>query len=153
MRALSPRSTAAVALACGVLMLGTAGPAAAYSSSDYQKDGIAATNKQRTDRDLDALAKNACLQKFAVRQARKEAKADKMFHQPMNPIMKKCGLDHVGENVAYGFPTGQAVVDAWMNSPEHKANILDKGFTLIGFGAAQSEDGTWYASEVFGHLL
>ncbi|GAA4118145.1 hypothetical protein GCM10022215_19390 [Nocardioides fonticola] len=150
MHFLSPRSSAAVAAACSVLVVGLAGPAAAATSAEYQKDGIAATNHERTSRSIKALTKDSCLQKMAVKQARKEAKANSMFHQSMNPIMQKCGMNLVGENVAYGFSSGQAVVNAWMNSPEHKANILESRFTRIGFGARQSASGVWFVSEVFG---
>lgn len=147
---LSPQSTASVLAACSLLVVGLAGPAAALSSSEYQKDGIAATNRERSDRGIDTLRKNTCLQKLAVKQARKQAKANSMAHQPMGPIMRKCGMNQVGENVAYGLSSGQAVVAAWMNSAPHRANILDERFTRIGFGARQSADGTWYVSEVFG---
>lgn len=39
-----------------------------------------------------------------------------------------------GENIAKGYRTPQAVVDGWMNSPGHRANILNSGFTRIGVG-------------------
>lgn len=39
-----------------------------------------------------------------------------------------------GENIAYGTRSASATVDAWMNSPGHKANILSDGFTQAGFG-------------------
>ncbi len=41
-----------------------------------------------------------------------------------------------GENLAYGFATSSGVVTGWMNSPGHKANILDSGFAHVGFGIA-----------------
>jgi len=37
-----------------------------------------------------------------------------------------------GENLAYGQQDAQELVTAWMNSPEHKANILDKNYTEQG---------------------
>ena len=39
-----------------------------------------------------------------------------------------------GENVAYGYSTADAVMAAWMNSPPHKANILNCNFKQIGMG-------------------
>ena len=56
----------------------------------------------------------------------------------------------VGENVAYGYSNGKAAVSAWMKSPGHKANILNKDYRLIAVGAAQDEDGRWYVAQVFG---
>lgn len=42
-----------------------------------------------------------------------------------------------GENVAYGYSTAQQVMDGWMSSPGHRANILNCGFKEIGVGLAQ----------------
>lgn len=39
-----------------------------------------------------------------------------------------------GENIAMGYPTPEAVVNGWMNSPGHRANILNRSFTTIGVG-------------------
>jgi hypothetical protein len=38
-----------------------------------------------------------------------------------------------GENLAKNYPTSQATVDAWMNSPTHRENILNKEYTDVGF--------------------
>lgn len=44
----------------------------------------------------------------------------------------------VGENLALGgFPTDADVVAAWMNSPGHKANVIDTSYTEIGVGVAK----------------
>ncbi|MEU5903082.1 CAP domain-containing protein [Micromonospora sp. NPDC047527] len=49
-----------------------------------------------------------------------------------------------GENVAYNQPTPEAVMDAWMNSPGHRANILNCAFTEIGIGRADNGDGPYW---------
>ncbi|MFF5179741.1 CAP domain-containing protein [Micromonospora sp. NPDC000316] len=49
-----------------------------------------------------------------------------------------------GENVAYNQPTPEAVMDAWMNSPGHRANILNCAFTEIGVGRADTGDGPYW---------
>ncbi|TKG96387.1 CAP domain-containing protein [Puteibacter caeruleilacunae] len=41
---------------------------------------------------------------------------------------------YVGENVAYGFPTEKAVVEAWLDSPGHCRNIMNKNYTEMGVG-------------------
>src|SRR6266496_4734286 len=43
-----------------------------------------------------------------------------------------------GENLAYGFSTSDQVVTAWMNSEEHRDNVLG-GYTDVGFGFANGE--------------
>lgn len=51
-------------------------------------------------------------------------------------MIKAFGLSYktAGENIAYGQRTPQEVMNAWMNSPGHRANILNAGFTRIGVG-------------------
>ena len=51
-------------------------------------------------------------------------------------MMKAFGLSYraAGENIAYGQRSPQAVVDAWMNSSGHRANILNASYTQIGVG-------------------
>jgi uncharacterized protein YkwD len=56
----------------------------------------------------------------------------------------------LAENIAYGFRTGVEVVVAWMNSPEHRANLLNCNATAVGVGAAYAADGTPYFTEDFG---
>lgn len=45
-----------------------------------------------------------------------------------------------GENLAYGFTTSNDAVTGWMNSPSHRENLLDTGFTQVGFGFANGAD-------------
>ncbi len=49
-----------------------------------------------------------------------------------------------GENVAAGYGSAAGVVDGWMNSAGHRANILNPAFTRIGVAIATSADGTPY---------
>ena len=53
-----------------------------------------------------------------------------------------------GENIAQGQRSAQAVHQAWMNSPGHRANILNCGFTAIGVGLNQS---AWTWTQDFGY--
>ena len=43
-----------------------------------------------------------------------------------------------GENLAYGFNSSNAIMNGWMNSPEHRTNVLNKVFTQVGFGIANA---------------
>ena len=54
-----------------------------------------------------------------------------------------------GENIAMGQPTAASVMNAWMNSPGHKANILSVNFTEIGVGVAKDASGTIYWTQQF----
>jgi uncharacterized protein YkwD len=43
-----------------------------------------------------------------------------------------------GENLAYGFESSDSIMNGWMNSAEHRVNVLDDVFTQVGFGIAKS---------------
>ncbi len=47
------------------------------------------------------------------------------------------GYRTAGENIAVGYPDAQTVMDGWMNSPGHRRNILDCGYTELGVGYAE----------------
>ncbi len=117
----------------------------------YQKQARAATNNKREAHDLVRLRQGKCVQRFAVRQARRMANQDRMFHQDLGRVLNRCGLTGAGENVAYGYPTGRQVVRAWMRSKGHRANILEPSFRILGMAMRRSDSGTPYAAQVFGH--
>ena len=54
-----------------------------------------------------------------------------------------------GENIAKGYATPQAVVNGWMNSSGHRANILGSQYTSMGVGYAVSASGKPYWVQVF----
>lgn len=148
--ALAPLVGLAVGAASWLVPAAASAPAASEATT-YQRQAIGATNAQRRDHGRVTLQRRDCVQKFAVRQAKRMAAADEMFHQELGPILRSCGLDLAGENVAVGYPSGTSVVNAgWMRSPPHRHNILRRHYRVIGLGARQSHDGTWYASQVFG---
>ena len=61
----------------------------------------------------------------------------------------KAGLSARAENIAYGQPDPAAVMDAWMNSAGHRANILDCSLTRLGVGVAEGSGGPWW-TQLFG---
>lgn len=61
---------------------------------------------------------------------------DRMIIEGYNP---KTG----GENVAYGYSTAEEVVQGWMNSSGHRANILNTTWTEVGYGVAGNNSKYW----------
>ncbi|MEU1128224.1 CAP domain-containing protein, partial [Streptomyces sp. NPDC005899] len=57
-----------------------------------------------------------------------------------------------GENIAKGQPTAAAVMESWMNSPGHRANILNCAFEEIGIGRQDSDSGPVW-TQAFGAAL
>ncbi|HEX4867740.1 MAG TPA: CAP domain-containing protein [Acidimicrobiales bacterium] len=58
------------------------------------------------------------------------------------------GWTLLGENVGVGYSL-QQIQDAYMNSPAHRANILDRRFTHVGYGVAYGADGRIYSVQYF----
>ena len=54
-----------------------------------------------------------------------------------------------GENIAMGYATPEAVMNGWMNSSGHRANILNKNFKYIGVGNLQNSSGAQYWVQLF----
>jgi uncharacterized protein YkwD len=56
-----------------------------------------------------------------------------------------------GENIAYGYSTAQSVVNGWLGSAGHKANIENANFTSTGVGVASNGSGQLYWTQSFGN--
>ncbi len=117
---------------------------------------IAAHNKERAERKLPPLVAEPRLAAAARAQAADMATHKKMTHDGSDGStlvdrVKRAGYNYlkVGENVAEGQPTVASVMDAWMNSPHHRENILGD-FTEVGVARAEADDGTWYWCVDFG---
>ena len=54
-----------------------------------------------------------------------------------------------GENIAYGQSSPEKVMEGWMNSSGHRANILNSSYTSIGVGCYQGAGGTLYWTQLF----
>ncbi len=61
----------------------------------------------------------------------------------------KVSFLYAGENLAEGQKTPERVVKEWMESPGHKANILNGNYTKIGVGYVKSKKGTTYWTQLF----
>jgi uncharacterized YkwD family protein/spore coat assembly protein SafA len=66
-------------------------------------------------------------------------------------MMENFGIrfSSAGENIAEGQRTPQEVMNAWMNSPGHRANILSPSYTQIGVGLAKNKNGVCYWTQMF----
>lgn len=56
----------------------------------------------------------------------------------------------VGENIAAGYPSPDKVMEGWMNSPDHKENILRIQFKELGVAVKVSPSGRAYWAQEFG---
>lgn len=54
-----------------------------------------------------------------------------------------------GENIARNYSTPEAAVNAWMNSPKHRANILKENYSFMGIGIEKTISGKYYIVQHF----
>ncbi|QKW37283.1 hypothetical protein HUT06_27440 [Actinomadura sp. NAK00032] len=116
---------------------------------------ISLVNKERAKNGCRALTSNGKLAAAAQRHSADMARRG--FFDHTNPDGKSPG-DRItaagyrwstyGENIAKGQPTPASVMKSWMNSPGHRANILNCGFREIGVGVVKSGGPYW--TQVFG---
>jgi uncharacterized protein YkwD len=148
-----PRLGTAALLAALVTLVGLvlvpAQAAPAPAARAYERTAHAWTNVKRDAHHRAPLARHGCLDRMARAHAARMARRKQIFHQDLGTVQRECGMGWVGENVAYGYPTGRDVVRAWMRSPGHRANILRRQFRREGLGAVRV-NGVWYVAQVFG---
>lgn len=143
--------TALAATLITLTLVPTAPATAATTAGSYSRSAFAATNHQRVKHHRVKLRRGECLHGFAKRQAVRMARREEIYHQDLQAILRKCGMNLVGENVAAGFPSGKSVVnDGWMKSKDHRANILEPRYRRMAIVARMGADDRWYVSQVFG---
>jgi hypothetical protein len=103
------------------------------------------TNMQRENDHENSLTLNQQLMTAAQNKANDMAAHDYFSHdtptgQTPWSFITATGYNYqaAGENLAYGFSSSSSVLSGWMNSPDHRANILDVNYQNVGFGIASS---------------
>lgn len=117
----------------------------AKSLSEFEQRVVELTNAERAKQGLPALKIDTELSKVARIKSEDMEKNNYFDHNSPTygspfDMMKKFGISYTsaGENIAQGQRTPEEVVQAWMNSAGHRANILNNGFTHIGVGYVES---------------
>lgn len=107
----------------------------------FEREVIRLVNEIRVQNGLKPLTENWELSRVA--RYKSQDMVDNRYFSHTSPtygtpfqMIKAFGLSYrsAGENIAYGQRTPQAVVNAWMNSSGHRANILNSSYTQIGVG-------------------
>ena len=118
-------------------------------------------NAERTKNNLPALAWNATLASVARAHSTDMAKNKYFDHTNLQGCSSACRVTNagypwraVGENIymmqGYNLSadaTAQMIVNGWMNSPGHRANILGQQFTEDGVGVAQIGDSIYITAD------
>ena len=129
-------------------------------------DGVLKWTNIQRDRteSLPPLAQNDLLDKIATE--RLEDMFSKQYFEHQSPkgigasdVAKETGYEYIsiGENIALGnFKNDQVLVQAWMDSPGHRANILNSSYTQIGIAVKKGvykERETWMGVQIFARPL
>lgn len=123
------------------------GTTLAYATNTSIAGLLQSTNAQRAANARAALTNNAQLNQAAQAKANDMVKRDYWSHDTPDGkepwvFITAAGYQYskAGENLAYGFTTSSETVTGWMNSATHRANLLDAGYTQVGFGFANSQN-------------
>ncbi len=125
------------------------------SVSEYEQKVVDLVNDIRVKNGLSALKLNNKLSEVA--RMKSQDMKDKRYFSHNSPtygspfdMMKQFGISYrtAGENIAMGQQTPEIVVNAWMNSEGHRANILNASFKEIGVGYVS--DGNYWTQMFIG---
>ena len=118
-----------------------------FAQNNTEAEVIAKVNEIRVANGLNALRYDASLEATAAVRANEltvrfsHTRPDGSDWYTVNPDLM------YGENLAVGYTTADAVVNAWMASPEHKANILKPDFTTVAVSSVVKNGKTYWAQE------
>jgi uncharacterized protein YkwD len=130
--------------------------------NDLATQVVQLVNQHRASLGLSQLTVTTPLTNAAVWKSRHMAYYRYMQHEdPAPPVARSvgdrllaCGYPALtagwGENIAYGYATAAAVMQGWLNSAGHRANIERASYRAIGVAAATSSTGTVYWTQEFG---
>lgn len=104
-------------------------------------------NTQRELKGRVGLSMDDSLNDYAEKHAKWMASRNNLKHSDIGVLMGKWHT--AGENIAWNQQDEDEVVDAWMHSSGHRANILNRSFSKVGFGMALARDGSPYWCTVF----
>ena len=117
---------------------------------------VSLVNTERAKQGLTALKSDSKLAELAQKKVEDMAKNQYFSHTSPTygsafDMLKAAGYTYktAGENIAMGQKSAASVMDGWMNSSGHRANILNTAYEKIGVGYAVSQNGTSYWVQIF----
>ena len=132
---------------------GSSSVSAGIQSSSAASEVVRLTNSARSQNGYAALVEDGALSETAAVRAREIARSfshTRPSGASFSSALSESGVSYLraGENIASGQKSASEVVNAWMNSPGHRANILNSSYSRIG-SASVNIDGTLYWVQLF----
>lgn len=126
------------------------------SNLTYEQKVVELVNVERQKAGLSTLKMDSAISNVARAKSKDMAVNNYFAHQSptygsAGDMLRQFGISWSawGENIASGQRTPEIVVNAWMNSPGHRANILSNNFSKIGVGYVTNSNGTPYWTQIF----
>ena len=130
--------------------------AGSSSNLTYEQKVVELVNVERQKAGLPALKMDSAISNLARAKSKDMAVNNYFAHQSptygsAGDMLRQYGISwHAwGENIAAGQSTPEIVVNAWMNSSGHRANILSSNFSKIGVGYVTNSSGRPYWTQIF----
>ena len=123
--------------------------------SNYAASVISLVNQARGGNGLSSLQNNSQLQTAAQGHTEWMARAQNLTHGTVEEMVSRIRAagftgSPVGENIASGQTSPAQVMNSWLNSAPHRANILDSRFNYIGVGCIIDRYGAYWWTQNFG---
>ncbi len=115
------------------------------------REAVSMINAQRASANLPELALSVNLENVAIVRASEISSVFSHTRPDGSPWNTVNSRIQGGENLAYGFSSASSAVNAWMNSPSHRENILWPSFTKVGISIYVTDNGTYYWAQEFGY--
>ena len=131
----------------------TTKPASSFND-EYANEVLNIINKERKANGKKTLTYSKILTNAAKTRAKEIVKCfshSRPDGSSCFTVVKNLGISWkaLGENIAAGYGTPEAVMNGWMNSAGHRSNILNKNFESVGI-ACYENDGVYYWVQLFG---
>ncbi|NEA68756.1 CAP domain-containing protein [Streptomyces sp. SID12488] len=134
----------------------TSAPITVSAQAAAEAEVLQLVNEERAKVGCSAVSANSALRDLAEAFSEDMAARDFFDHTDPDGLSPwdradKAGITSLGgENIARGQADAAAVMEAWMNSPGHKANILNCDFKTLGVGVHLGTGGPWWTQD-FGY--
>ena len=116
--------------------------------SDIEQEIFDLVNEARVAEGLDDLSWSGPVKEVAMEHCRYMEEAGVISHDGFqdraSEVMREVDATRVGENVAVGYRSPEAFVEAWLDSEGHRKNIMDPSYKRTGIGYYQG-----YATQLF----
>jgi uncharacterized protein YkwD len=111
-------------------------------------DVVARCNAARRGAHLSPLVADSRLARAAKVRASTMAASNRLSHAGWERTVRGDVDGTIGENIAYNYPTADAVTRGWLASPGHRANIMHASFRRIGVGCIIDPSGKrWWTQD------